>query len=206
MIEYKRHGDTAFGNKHATIEDSKIESTSSGLFFEGYVNTKNKPDSYGDIPTGDNVYDLSRYKTSPVLLINHNNNVKDIAGKAVQLSEDEKGLWVKFKLMDNPVSQDVAHAIEAVRQGLLKTTSIGGRWEYDSKKPNNLIKASIFEISLVAIPADPRAIGQVVKSSCDKDDKASAEVIGRLVGLYRSSQDIKILKHILKVRKELCSQ
>lgn len=201
-MDYKRNGDNAIGNKFAIIEDSKIESNSNGVFFEGYVNTKNKPDSYGDIPTGDNVYDLSRYKASPVLLINHNNDVKHIAGKAVQLSEDEKGLWVKFRLMDNPINQDVAHAIEAIKQGLLKTTSIGGKWEYDPNKPSNLIKASIFEISLVAIPADPRAIGQVVKSSCDKDDKASAEVIGRLVGLYRSSKDINLVKHILKVRKE----
>ena len=39
---------------------------------EGYANTKNNPDSYGDIPTnfkGNKVYDLSRMQTNPVMLL-----------------------------------------------------------------------------------------------------------------------------------------
>lgn len=202
-FELKRISETEFeGVKTFEFSDLKVDQSSDGLFIEGYVNTKNKPDSYGDIPTnynGQPVYDLTRYKKNPVLLVDHNNSAGYVAGKAVDISEDEKGLKAKFKLMDNPVNPLVQHAVNAVKEGLLIGTSIGGRWFYEN--PDNrqqLTKAAIAEISLVAVGADPRALVKPVKKSLSSEgiEAKKAEFLAALIADYRETSSEKLLNAI----------
>jgi HK97 family phage prohead protease len=202
-FELKRISETEFeGVKTFEFSDLKVDQSADGLFIEGYVNTKNKPDAYGDIPTnynGQPVYDLTRYKKNPVLLVDHNNSAGYVAGKAVEISEDEKGLMARFKLMDNPVNPLVQHAVNAVKEGLLIGTSIGGRWYYENPQDKaHLTKAAIAEISLVAVGADPRALVKPSKKSIDnKGDKSEqVESLASMIGQFRVTGDLKVLGEI----------
>ena len=144
------------------ITDMKSDEDNDTVTISGYANTKGTPDAYGHIPTsmnGEPVYDLSRYKRNPVLLVDHYNSSAYIAGKMVEIVEDDKGLRFIAQLMKNPQNPVVAHAIEAYKQKLGRGISIGGIWEFgDKKNPMHLTKARIHEISLVPVGADERAL------------------------------------------------
>lgn len=201
----KKISDTEFEGKRVfSCEEFKSEVTESGdIYISGYVNTKGKPDSYGDIPMGDKVYDLSRYSINPVLLIDHENEVGAVLGKAVEIREDKKGLWVKFLLMKNPQSEDVVHAKEALKEGILIAFSIGGRWSFEDKNnPAYLTTATIHEISVVAVGADPRAVVSTVSSKSDKTAEAkTAGVVELLIKSYRETQNVEYLEKIKKYNR-----
>lgn len=197
------------GRKVFDIEEFKSIEEDGHLFISGYVNTKNKEDAYGDIPTnfnGNPVYDAARYKKNPVLLVDHENSSGNIAGKSVFFEETDKGWFNKFQLMKDPKNLLVAHAIQAVKEGLLKAFSIGGRWLFeDSQNPKHLTKAIIHEVSLVAIGADPRALvsstGKSLAETSSETSKASTVAfVEHLISEYRKTGDEKILDLVNKIR------
>lgn len=132
----------------------------------GYANNKGIADRYGDIPTPFNrtfVYDIAEYIKNPVLMLNHGYGVGSIAGKVTKIFEDERGLYFEAELSQSDWPE-LKHARTVIREGILKTVSIGGMWLYeDVQNPNHLTLAKIYEISLVAIPADPFATFEQVK-------------------------------------------
>jgi HK97 family phage prohead protease len=167
------------------IDDIKTEQEEEKFYITGIANNKGIVDAYGDIPQGDNVYDLKRYKKNPVVLVDHTNSVGNIAGKMVKIKETEKGLEFKMRLMDNPQTDIAKHAVEAFKSGFGNALSIGGVWEYgetnEKKGTRILTKALIHEISLVGIGADshaltdvpnPKSAPEVVKESRNADLKA----------------------------------
>ena len=149
--------------KDWTINDFKAVQEDGKLTISGYANTKNKADRYGDIPTvlkdkRDYVYDLKEFKKNPVMLLNHNNKVESIAGSYSEVREDEKGLFIKGVFTDSDLPE-IKHARQVYGEGHAKALSIAGKFLFeDDKKPNNLTLAQIYEISLVAVPADPNAM------------------------------------------------
>jgi len=149
--------------KDWTINDFKAVQEDGKLTISGYANTKNKADRYGDIPTvlkdkRDYVYDLKEFKKNPVMLLNHNNKVESIAGSYSEVREDEKGLFIKGVFSDSDLAE-IKHAKQVYGEGHAKALSIAGKFLFeDDKKPNNLTLAQIYEISLVAVPADPNAM------------------------------------------------
>lgn len=203
---FKKVSETEFeGKKTFEFTDMKLESNDSGdTFISGYVNTKNTADSYGDIPTnyqGKPVYDLSKYVKNPVLLLDHVNSGANVVGRAVEFYEDEIGLFVKFLLMKNPVNEDVAHAINAVKEGLLKGFSIGGRWAFeDQQNPAHLTRALISEISVVAIGADSNSLITNVgsKMSGEYEDKKVA-AIAALVSAYSADKSKNFIQAIERI-------
>ena len=149
--------------KILSLKEAKIKQDDGFLFIEGYANTKNVADRYGDIPSvypqkRNYVYDLTEFKQNPVLLIDHVNRLDHLAGSVVEIYEDEKGLYFKalFSASNHPT---VAHARQIYKEGHAKGISIAGRFHYENPhNPNQLTLAQIYEISLVAIPADPRSL------------------------------------------------
>lgn len=145
------------------MSDFKASNEDGKLTISGYANTKGKADRYGDIPTvlrdkRDYVYDLKEFKKNPVMLLNHSNKVESIAGSYSEVKEDEKGLFVKGVFSDSDLAE-IKHARQVYGEGHAKALSIAGRFLFeDEKKPNNLTLAQIYEISLVAVPADPNAM------------------------------------------------
>ncbi|ACC98251.1 peptidase U35 phage prohead HK97 [Elusimicrobium minutum Pei191] len=156
------------------ISEVKITETSQGLvYIQGYANTKNKADRYGDIPTvyhkkRDYVYELKHFAKNPVLLIDHVNRIDHLAGSVVNIREDDKGLYFKavFSTSGHPI---VAHARHIYKEGHAKGISIAGRFHFeDNDNPSHLTYAEIYEISLVAVPADPDSLAQAVEKTIDE--------------------------------------
>ena len=194
-----------------------IDDAADYTMLKGYLNNKlvpgtDKPakDSYGDIPTGENVYDIERLKNNPVALVNHDNNAAGIAGNYIHLSEDEQGLMFKEILrpidsVHNPVTKD---AVQAWGDGFGAAYSIGGRWLYDmeNSKPDDneylLVKAILHEASHVAIGADEYALSSVPSAS-KQDDKGkgiSDLTLAESVSKYLETEDDDYLKHIEKLK------
>jgi hypothetical protein len=151
----------------------KIEAEKNYVMLSGYLNNKLIPgtdepaqDSYGDIPIGDDVYDIARLKSNPVALINHDNNAAGIAGNYIYLSETDQGLQFKeiLRPLEDIHSAEVKDAVSAWGSGFGRAYSIGGTWYYDAEKSDPetgtwyLVKAILHEASHVAIGADPWAL------------------------------------------------
>lgn len=166
--------------KITALQQSAVKEENGLVFIEGYANTKNSADRYGDIPCPlhgkrDYVYELTEFKKNPVLLIDHINRLDHLAGSVIEIREDKKGLYFKalFSSSQHPV---IAHARQLYREGHAKGISIAGRFHYENpSNPNMLTLAEIYEISLVAIPADPNSLAAVSKQS-DKQTQKETEI------------------------------
>ena len=149
-------------------ECKAVEEDNNNTFLYGYANNKNVLDAHGDIATGDKVYDLARYQKNPVLLVDHQNSASMVAGKMVEIDEDNRGLRFKAKLFTSAPNPLVKHAVDAAKEGFLKGLSIGGIWEYDKKDKNKetrkLLGAKIHEISLVGVGSNPSSVVDLVSS------------------------------------------
>lgn len=147
--------------KNFGASETKIVSEGKATYITGYANTKGHPDSYGDIPSGDQVYDLTRILKNPVAIADHVNSVGHIVGSFVELKEDQTGLFFKLRLMENPQTEIAKHAVEAYKAGYGVALSIGGDWYYGAENPDGtrlLTKAVLHHIALVAIGADENAL------------------------------------------------
>ncbi|MBU1666772.1 MAG: HK97 family phage prohead protease [Gammaproteobacteria bacterium] len=155
-------------HKQFAIDDIKIIDSEGFLTIEGYANSKNKADRYGDIPTvysvkRNFVYDLTEFLKNPVALINHHNNTSSVVGSfqpklGGYVTEDDIGL--KFKLVfTNSDLPEIKHARTVYSEGHARALSIGGNWYHeDEENPAHLTLAKIYEISLVGVGADPNAL------------------------------------------------
>tara|TARA_R110000796_G_scaffold132491_3_gene247948 strand:+ start:2610 stop:3230 length:621 start_codon:yes stop_codon:yes gene_type:complete len=198
--------------KQFELIDFKSESTEDGHYITGYANTKGKKDAYGDIPTsldGAPVYDLSAFKRNPIALVDHQQSVGNIFGAFIigpgATEEDEKGLKIKLRLMDDPQTDIAKHAVSAYKSGFARAFSIGGRWSFDDKaNPTHLTKAVISEISGVAIGADSYALSGAskLKSGSEVTEEASSQkVIEELVKVYRATKNAAVLETIKCIKE-----
>lgn len=149
------------GKKEFVITGFKEAETDGVLRISGYANNKHIADRYGDIPTEYNrsyVYELEEYRRNPVLLMDHDQDIAHMVGSVTNIFEDEKGLYFEAEISNSDLPE-IKHARQLIKEGHLKTVSIGGVWLYeDLQNPSHLTLAKIFEISLVAVPADTYAV------------------------------------------------
>jgi HK97 family phage prohead protease len=182
--------------KILSISDAKMSEADGKVFIEGYANTKNRKDRYGDIPTVFTkvrpfVYDIEQYRKNPVLMIDHHNNIDHVAGSVVEIKEDENGLWFKaaFSNSDLPL---IKHAREVYREGHAKGISIGGVWHFeDPENPDHLTLAEIFEISLVGIGADSNALATAMEKAMKllADEQADKQTQASMLHQAKSEID-----------------
>lgn len=163
------------GKKEFVLTDFKELETDGVLRISGYANNKHIADRYGDIPTEYNrsyVYELEEYRRNPVLLMDHDQDIAHMVGSVTNIFEDEKGLYFEAEISNSDLPI-IKHARQLIKEGHLKTVSIGGVWLYeDLQNPSHLTLAKIFEISLVAVPADTYA---VFEPKTTEDTAKSAE-------------------------------
>lgn len=183
------------GQKDFEVADFKAVAENGQVKISGYANNKGIADRYGDIPTPFNrtyVYDIGEYLKNPVLMLNHNSGVGSIAGKVTNIQEDERGLYFEAVLSTSDLPE-VKHARTLIEEGMLKTVSIGGIWLYeDAQNPTHLTLAKIFEISLVAIPADPYAVFEPAKSAPKQAPQpADALPLVNRLRVYEINQKLK---------------
>lgn len=150
------------------IEGLKSGTENGQTFISGYANTKNRRDRYGDVPAvypkmRSYVYELTEFRKNPVLLLDHRNAVDCVAGSFVELQEDENGLRFKAVFSDSDYAP-VRHARTVYSEGHARGLSIAGRFHYENPEhTDQLTLAEIYEISLVAVPADPDALSDTQK-------------------------------------------
>jgi HK97 family phage prohead protease len=180
------------------IGDCKVSKTDKGVYLEGYANTKNVPDRYGDVPAiykRNFVYDLSEYKKNPVLLIDHQNSIANVAGSMEAIDEDERGLKFRAKFMDSPLAL-VQHTVAAYMQGHAKGISIAGRFSYENPEdPSQLTLAQIFEISCVAVPADPNSLAAASEKAAPDANQQIFSALKRLEsGATLTAAELQMLR------------
>ena len=125
--------------------------------FRGYASTNE------DVTKGDRIGDYLRkgafrktikeFRKNPVMLIDHENSVRNIAGSYTKLVEDDTGLYVEGKISNAP---ELATVRPLVAEGHLKTLSIGGMFYYEDDG-KAISEVDLMEVSLVAIPMNPDA-------------------------------------------------
>lgn len=113
-----------------------------------------------------NGWDLTNFLANPVILAHHNYHNFPI-GKAVEIGVENGKLM--FKMVFSQATEEAKQAYQLVQEGILRTFSVGYiPREFDSKDQNITRKAELLEISLVAVPANPKAV-VFAKSMTDND-------------------------------------
>jgi HK97 family phage prohead protease len=128
---------------------------------EGWAN-KAVVDDVGDLMDFSAV-DMKRYEKNPILLYNHDRNLP--IGKVVEAKVEKDGLWVKA-LISNSKDVVVSYVRDLVKEGILKTFSIGFEPKKEDRKDGvNVIKEwRLNEISIVTLPANIEAEFALAKS------------------------------------------
>lgn len=117
-----------------------------------------------------NGWDLTNFLANPVILAHHNYHNFPI-GKAVEIGLENGKLM--FKMVFSQATEEAKQAYQLVQEGILRTFSVGYiPREYDPKDQNITRKAELLEISLVAVPANPKAV--VYAKSMKNNDLAVA--------------------------------
>lgn len=156
-------------NKECELTDFKVLKNADGsLQISGYANTKHVADRYGDIPTEFNrsyVYDVNEFLKNPIMLVSHNSDISHVAGSFTKVQEDERGLYVEGTITNSDLPL-MKHLRTLIEEKHIKTFSIGGEWIFeDLQNPDHLTLAKIYEISIVAVPADPNATFEPVQDT-----------------------------------------
>lgn len=127
------------------------------VIFKGYGSTNEtitKGDRIGDyLRKGAFRKTISEFKKNPVMLIDHENSVNNIAGSYTRVEEDQNGLYLEGKISNAP---ELATVRMLVAEGHLQTLSIGGMFYYEDDG-KAISEVDLFEVSLVAIPMNPDA-------------------------------------------------
>lgn len=198
--------------QYKTIAINELKAVKDGdkFYISGYANNKNIADAYGDIPTnykGRKVYDLTRMKKNPVMLIDHWNSATKVIGNFVDLLEDDKGL--KFKALlrhpDSLAQAELKDAINGYIEGFIRSLSIAGKWLFEDKdNPSHLTRAIIYEISGVAVGADMVALTNTTKpksfgKQTEKFNKMDS--VENLIAEYRKTKKTELIKKIMEEKK-----
>jgi HK97 family phage prohead protease len=126
----------------------------------GYASTfGGEPDSYGDV-VARGAFSASIAKRLPKFFYQHYEPI----GGCLSIEEDEKGLFGRWFIVDTTAGTD-AHKL--AKSGAIDSLSIGFRTlesDYNEDGVRILRKVDLFEVSLVAIPANDNAVVTSVKS------------------------------------------
>lgn len=136
------------------IEDYK------DVFIEGYASTfvsTTPKDRIGDyIMPGAFDDTLAQFSKNPVILTNHENTVESLVGSWDKLGITTQGLAVRGRITNAPCHCGTRFKLV---EGHLKGLSIGGIWYY-AEDGYGIEEATLYEISLVAVPMNPDALVQ----------------------------------------------
>lgn len=125
--------------------------------FEGYASVWGRVDSYGDtILKG--AFDGLKAEGARVPMMLYQHNPSHVIGKWLQLEEDDKGLFGKGELTPgHSMASDVA---ASMKHEAITGLSIGGftkDWEQTENEGRIIKSFELFEVSIVAMPAETEA-------------------------------------------------
>jgi HK97 family phage prohead protease/HK97 family phage major capsid protein len=172
-----------------------------GLTIEGYASTFAEDRDQEIIDKAAFNDSMTEYMKNPIVLVGHENKPENVIGKVEDFKIDDKGLWVRIKLI-KPVTDFAKQVIQNIQDGVLKALSIGGLFE----KIKNIIKrVDLMEISVVPVPANPGclfSLAKALKSVGFKEMKAE-KTEPDFDDLFKSLQaEVAELKTKLAVKEE----
>jgi HK97 family phage prohead protease len=143
----------------SVLDDAKNIVDFKDITLEGLASTFSSltpKDRDGDT-IGDGAFDktIKSFMQNPVMLIDHVNSVDNIAGSFTRMRASNRGLEVQSKVSNAPELRKVRFLIG---EGHLKAFSIGGLFKFSDANPRLVDQIELFEISLVAVPANPDAL------------------------------------------------
>ena len=159
------------------LREIKLAGSENDMAFSGYGAVFGNVDSYGDvIAPGAFKGTLTAHKkqgTAPLMLSQHGGFLgSDMTpvGVWTDMHEDEKGLWVEGKLADTPRGRELYTLMKMTPRPAIDGLSIGFLTKEFSLRtrpdePRRTLKAvELIEVSLVSMPANPKARVANVKS------------------------------------------
>lgn len=162
------------------LGEIKFAGPETDMTFSGYGAVFGNVDSYGDvIASGAFKGTLTAHKkagTAPLMLSQHGGFLgSDMTpvGVWTDIHEDEKGLWVEGKLAPTPRGQELYTLMKMTPRPAIDGLSIGFMTKEFSLRtrpdePRRTLKAvELLEVSLVSMPANPKARVANVKSALD---------------------------------------
>lgn len=134
-----------------------------------FVMTDETPDSYRDIVRAKGA-DLTRFESNPIALLNHRSDM--VIGTWSDVDQKPKRIEGKVTLAEQGTAPHVDMTYNLMKQGILKAASIGfipkkiekildeeGEWNYGY----DIQEWTMFECSVVSIPANPSALARSMK-------------------------------------------
>ena len=143
----------------------KLVESDKGRLIEGYASTRDldrtgeivEPGAFGD--------SLKDYMTNPVVTYMH--DWSNPIGKVVDARIDDVGLFIRAE-----ISETAEKAWKLIQEGILRAFSIG--YEVVNEKVvsgvNHILKLRLYEVAVVSIPANRRALFSVSKALESGDD------------------------------------
>lgn len=185
------------------IENIDADDPEWAAIFSGYFATIDK-DRANDItlPSAFN-NTMPRYMENPVLLLNH--SVDNIIGQVLDYDIDDKGVWIKAGVQGlTALGRDIAALIKA---GILKTMSfaydvIDADWGRDGA-PNILKEVELYEISVVTIPANTRAIISEAKKKGINLDEKTINIFSLQGGRMKGEKQMTAINEIAALEKKV---
>lgn len=134
-----------------------------------FIMTDETPDSYRDIVRAKGA-DLTRFEKNPIALLNHRSDL--ILGTWDDVEVKSKRIEGTVKLAEAGTAPHVDMTFNFMKQGILRAASIGfmplqvekilddeGNWTYGY----DVKSWSLYETSIVSIPANPQALAKSIK-------------------------------------------
>lgn len=145
--------------------------------FEGYASTFGNVDRQGDI-IAKGAFKNS-LKNHVLVLYQHNEAI----GKALEMKEDQHGLFVKAKISDTERGREV---MTLIKDGVINKMSIGfAIKDYEHSDEGRVIKeVDLFEFSAVAFPANPEATITRAKSYKEKTYRITGEKLNDYLAMF----------------------
>ena len=175
------------------FKEFKIKSAEDTGTISGYFSTYDRiPDAYGDIIAPGAFTDTvkAREESGHPFPLCWNHDLNQIIGKVDSIEDNEKGPLIGASFFDTPLAQEKR---EIVKSGVVYQFSFAYDVQEaeeveleDGTKANELRKLDLFEVSIVPIPANPRAEVTDVKSgrrNSKKDADGIREAITLLQGV-----------------------
>ena len=132
-----------------------------------FVFSDESVDRYGDVIYARG-WDLANFNANPIALFGHDaGTVENVIGRAKNVRVEGSRLIGDIEFMGAEVNPNAEAVYQMVKGGFLKTVSVGFQpieWELakDKSRPQgvNFKKQELLEISIVPIPANPKALVQ----------------------------------------------
>lgn len=154
---------------------------------EGYASTRAE-DRDGDVilpEAWESGGGLKNFLNNPIILYNHNHNMP--IGKATDITTDEKGLYIRAKV----IKSVAGNVFDLIKEGIVKSFSVGfAVHKADFKEELGrfggflIREAELLETSAVTVPANQEAIFSIAKSF--DNDRDLEEFRKRVDSNYKS--------------------